>query len=162
MSNKFTALLGRKMHSPIAAGKRNTSPFCEGINAHPPCSTSPAPPMHTSTRGSPATPTANGDCPRRRHSRKCSQSNSFSRSTGVDDSTTGVDPTNRTLGKVDAGNCLIHLEALAAGPSSRQHGPSHTSETSHRCFVGSRTPRHRRPKSEPCQPSEIRRRRAAE
>ncbi len=46
--------------------------------------------MHTITRGRPATPMANGDCPRTRHSRKYSQSNSFSRSTGVDDSTTGV------------------------------------------------------------------------
>jgi hypothetical protein len=34
---------------------------------------SPAPSTHTSTRGKSTAPTVNGDCPRSRHNKKCSQ-----------------------------------------------------------------------------------------
>ena len=66
--------------------------------------------MHTSTRGAPAAPTVNGDCPRRRHSRKCSHWKSLSRSTGVAVSTTGATGPAVARRKIDAGKRLIYLQ----------------------------------------------------
>src|SRR5579862_3448203 len=88
-SNKFTAPRGRKTHAPTTAGRSSTSPRTTACTSAS-CSSCPAPSMHTRTRGAPTTPTANGLFPRCRHNRKCSQSKTRSRNTGVVLSTTGA------------------------------------------------------------------------
>src|ERR1035438_5813890 len=65
ISSTFTAPRGRKVHSPRTAGSRSTQPPPPS-SGPPPCSPCPLPSIETSTRGTPAAPTVNGNCPRTR------------------------------------------------------------------------------------------------
>src|SRR5580704_7647934 len=88
-SNTVTAPRGRNAQAPTTAGMSSTLPLPTALTVAP-YSSCPAPSMHTRTRGAPAAPTVNDPSPRIRHNRKCSQSKSRSRNTGVVLSMTGA------------------------------------------------------------------------